>query len=326
MTGYLARSFALGAPLLGALGCLPEFVDDTTRFSAPCILAIQAEPAEADEGEMVTLQALVAAPVGVDASLPAWSLCIDRKPLSELGPVSPRCLGGPNPGSEIATPVAPGPPAQATLPENGCQLFGPDRPEPKPGEPSGRPVDPDPTGGFYQPVLAWLGAEPVLGSVRLACALVGASPSITQSYNQRYHPNQNPELFALEALRNDGSTLVLSEPGEHLVRPGERLRLRVTWPECPEEGECGGAEHYVVYDALAQTLEERVERFVVTWFGTAGAFAEPRTERSFGGDGEPAGTLDTWTAPASGSADVWAVAHDDRGGQAWVTGTLVIAP
>lgn len=320
-----APAFFAAALGLASASCVPDFIDDTTRVTTPRVLGIQADPPEADEGTEVTLRALVAVPPGVDSPSPAWSLCIDRKPLSELGPVSRRCLDGPTPGSDIAMEVDPGPPAVAVLPEDACQIFGPNRPEPKPGEPSGRPVDPDSTGGFYQPVLAWLGTEPVLGSVRLACDLVGAPPQVGQAYNQRYKPNQNPQLLAFEALRNDGSTLVLGDDAAE-VRAGERMRLRVTWPDCPEEGECGGAEHYVVYDPLSQTLGERTEKFVVTWYSTGGVLAEARTERAFGGDGEPAGTLDTWTAPTTGAVDIWAVAHDDRGGQAWVHGSLTINP
>ena len=324
MTLRRASAFIAALGLFGA-SCVPDFVDNTTRLTAPRVLGIQAEPAEAEEGGEVTLRALVALPPGAESPALAWSLCVDRKPLSELGPVSTRCLDGPTPGADIAVEVAPGPPALAVLPEDACQIFGPNRPEPKPGEPSGRPVDPDPTGGFYQPVLAWLGAEPVLGSVRLACDLVGAPPQVGQAYNQRYKPNRNPELLAFEALRNDGSTLVLGD-GPQEVRAAERMRLRVIWPDCPEEGQCGGAERYVVYDPLSQTLGERTEKFVVTWYSTGGILAEPRTERAFGGDGEPAGTLDTWTAPNSGAVDIWAVAHDDRGGQAWVHGSLTITP
>jgi hypothetical protein len=187
-------------------------------------------------------------------------------------------------------------------------------------------VDPDSSGGFFQPVLAWLGQEPVLSGVRLGCGLIGAPPDVTQAYNQRYHPNQNPALEPLELLRNDGSVEPLGEPLAHELRPGERVRLRVKWPACPEEGECGGAEQYVVYDALTQTLTDRTESFVVSWYATAGLFAEPRTEQVFGGEGELPGTVNTWTAPTSGTADVWAVAHDDRGGQSWAHGTLVISP
>jgi hypothetical protein len=319
-------SLSMLAATLVASGCLPDFVDDTTHVTSPRILAVRAEPAEAKEGETVSLEALVARPPGNEPVLPAWSLCIDRKPLSELGPVSARCLAGPDPGADIATVVDPGPPASARLPENACQLFGPDRPEPKPGEPSGRPVDPDASGGFFQPVLAWLGAEPVLSGVRLGCGLIGAPPDVTQAYNQRYHPNQNPELEPLELLRNDGSIEPLGEPTAHDLGPNERVRLRVKWPACPGEGECGGAEQYVVYDALTQTLGARTESFVVSWYATAGLFAEPRTEQSFGGEGELPGTVNTWTAPASGTAEVWAVAHDDRGGQSWAHGTLVISP
>jgi len=326
MANVRLTPLALLPALLAAPACLPDFVDDTTRVTAPRVLALRAEPAEAAEGESVTLEALVASPPGKDPPLPAWSLCVDRKPLSELGPVSPRCLSGPVPGADIATPIESTPPVQATLPEKACQLFGPDRPDPKPGEPSGRPVDPDPSGGFYQPVLAWLGSEPVLSGIRLGCGLLGAPPDVTKAYAQRYHPNRNPELEPLELLRSDGSVEPFEDDAVHELRPGERVRLRVKWPECPEEGECGGAEHYVVYDALSQTLVEQSESFVVSWYATAGLFAEPRTEGTFGDPGEPAGTFNTWTAPTAGTADVWAVAHDDRGGQSWVHGTLAISP
>jgi hypothetical protein len=319
-------SILLVAALLGAPGCLPDFVDDTTRVTSPRVLAVRSSPAEAAEGEAVTLEALVASPPSSDPVAPAWSLCVDRKPLSELGPVSPRCLSGPNPGADIAMPVDPTPPVQTTLPEKACQLFGPDRPDPKPGEPSGRPVDPDPSGGFYQPVLAWLGSEPVLSGIRLGCGLLGAPPDVTKSYAQRYHPNQNPELEPLELLRSDGSVEPFDDDSVHELAPGERVRLRVKWPECVEEAACGGAERYVVYDAFSQTLLERTETFVVSWYATAGLFAEPRTEQTFGDPGEPAGTFNTFTAPTAGATDVWAVAHDDRGGQSWVHGTLAISP
>ena len=108
--------------------------------------------------------------------------------------------------------------------------------------------------------------------------------------------------------------------------PAERVRLRVKWPECPDEGTCGGTERYVVYDALTQTLLDRTESFVVSWYATAGNFAEPRTEQAFGGDGEKPGTVNSWSAPTSGTVEVWAVAHDDRGGQSWAHGTVVISP
>ena len=322
----LRPSCRLLAVTLLASGCLPHFIDDSTRVTGARILAVRAEPAEAKESEPVTLEALVALPPGADPVLPDWSLCIDRKPLSELGPVSARCLTGPNPGADIATLIDPGPPAVAAVPENACQLFGPDRPEPKPGEPSGRPVDPDASGGFFQPVLAWLGAEPVLSGVRLGCSLVGAPPDVTKAYSQRYHPNQNPALEPLELLRNDGSIETFDGDEALELGPAERVRLRVKWPECPDEGTCGGTERYVVYDALTQTLLDRTESFVVSWYATAGNFAEPRTEQAFGGDGEKPGTVNSWSAPTSGTVEVWAVAHDDRGGQSWAHGTVVISP
>jgi hypothetical protein len=311
-----------------AFGCVPDFVDDTTRVTTPRVVAVQATPAEAKEGDTVVLDALVAAPPETSSSAVEWSLCVDRKPLSDLGAVSARCLSSPEPGADVAVTVGSESPVTAELPERACQLFGPERPEPKPGEPSGRPVDPDVTGGFYQPVLAWLGDQPVLGAVRLSCPLTGASPAATRDFNARYRANQNPTPLLLAASRSDGTLEALSEPAAHLARPGERLRLRVEWPACAPESEgCGGEEHYVVYDSLTRAVVPRSEALVVSWYTTAGAFAEPRTERGGALDAAQPGSENTWVAPgAVGPVTIWAVVRDERGGQAWINGSLTIAP
>jgi hypothetical protein len=318
-----------GAGLLAAVtsGCLPNFVDDTTHVGAPRVLAVRSTPAEAHEGDAVTLEALVAAPP--DASSPGvtWSLCIERKTLAELGPVSARCLASPAPGDDIAKALDSTPPVTAVLPSDACQLFGPERPEPKPGQPSGRPVDPDVTGGFYQPLLAWLGATPVLGGVRLECPLSGASPADTRNFNAQYHVNTNPAPLALEAVRADGTSMVLTDDAAHALLPGEAVQLRVTLPACDTDAEaCGGAENYVVYDALSRTIVQRAEAIVLSWYASDGVFAEPRTEATPADDGGLVAG-ETWTLPKrSGFATVWAVARDDRGGAGWLAGTVDISP
>ena len=292
-------------------GCLPDFVDDTTHVGGPRVLAIRSTPAEAREGDPVTLEALVAAPSDSASPLVTWSLCVDRKTLSELGPVSTRCLASPAPGDDIAKSLDSTPPVTASLPSDACQLFGPERPEPKPGQPSGRPVDPDVTGGFYQPVLAWLGPTPVLGGVRLQCPLTGASPEDTRDFNAGYHVNTNPAPLALEAVRSDGTSEVLSDGAAHAFAPGEDVQLRVTLPACDADAEaCGGAENYVVYDALSRAIVPRTEAIVLSWYATDGAFAEPRSEAT---PADAGGLVadETWTLPKrSGLATVWAVARD----------------
>jgi hypothetical protein len=325
----LARAFGLAIGSLALVACVPELLDETTRVTSGRVVAVRATPAEAAESEDVTLEALVVEPVKSAANEVAWSLCLDRKPLSELGPVSTRCLSSPEPGADIAEPLDPEPPVQASLPADACQLFGPERPEPKPGQPSGRPVDPDVTGGFYQPVLAWIGDEPVLGGVRLACPLTGATPETTRAFNAAYHRNTNPEPTALEIVRGDGSSDTPTDPTAPLVLgPEERVTLRVHLPVCADDAEsCGGAENYVVYDALTQSVTSRREALVVSFYATDGEFAEPRTEASTSAAGDESVASNVFTLPArAGALSIWAVARDDRGGVGWLTGFVTVTP
>jgi hypothetical protein len=347
----LACALLFGA--LPVLGCVPEFDDDTTFVAAPRVLAVRADPAEVRErvDETTAFTALVAGPEGSTAPEPFWSLCLDRKPLSELGPVSQRCLASAEPGAEIAEPLGSGLTVAAPIPEDACQLFGPQRPDPKPGEPAGRPVDPDPTGGFYQPVVAWLDATAVLGAVRLGCPLRDIE------FNRRYRPNTNPELSSFEVLRADGSVVALAsgagEEPELTLSPGERVTLRTTWPYCPavdvcgdgicgpdedqtscqEAGDdcaeprgCSGAERYAFFDALEQSVSDRWEALTVSYYATGGEFDAPRSSGSegVGGDGSP-GALNGYVAPSGGTVRLWAIVRDDRGGTAWQSGTITIS-
>jgi hypothetical protein len=322
------RVLVVAAACSSLVACVPDLPDDTARVVSSRVVAVRATPAEAGESETVTLDALVVAPVGSGPSELLWSICLDRKPLTELGPVSTRCLASPNPGVDIAEPLDPEPPVTASLPADACQLFGPERPDPKPGQPSGRPVDPDVTGGFYQPVLAWIGPEPVLGGVRLGCPLTGASPEDTRQFNASYHPNANPEPAALVVVHADGTSEPLSGADAPVeVEPEEHVTLRLGLPACAEVAEsCGGAESYVVYDALNQTIVSRRETLVASWYATDGTFSEPRSEASGPADGESAAT-NVLTMPARpGLVTIWAVARDDRGGVGWLSGSLNVTP
>jgi hypothetical protein len=234
--------------------------------------------------------------------------------------------------------------AEAVLPEDACQRFGPQRPDPKPGEPSGRPVDPDPTGGFYQPVVAWLDDAAALGGARLACAIRDAT------FTRRYKRNQNPELSAFDVLRADGSVIEASDDQPIALERGEAVNLRVGWPACPSSDRCGdglcgidedavscgddcggeprgcaGAERYARFDPLSLATTVQVESIVVAWFATAGRFDAPRTDRvsAAGGDDAP-GTLNRYVAPSSGEATLWAVVRDDRGGVSWLERSVVV--
>ena len=143
----------LAALAASAVACVPTFDDNLPLIDKSTLLAVQAEPAEAAPGKEVQLSALVGTP-NLDAAAPrlSWGLCVARKPLTELGPVNPVCIRPPRAGSKDLVDLGSGSTVTATLPMDACRLFGPSLPEPMNGEPAGRPVDPDPTGGFYVPI------------------------------------------------------------------------------------------------------------------------------------------------------------------------------
>lgn len=194
------------------VGCVPSFDVDLSEVAQPEVIAVRAEPAEAEPGQSVTLTALV---VGSAEELPEveFGLCNARRDLAELGPVAPECLRR---GAKAVQGLGHGLQVGAVVPEEACNLFGPKRPEAKLGEPAGRPADPDLTGGYYQPVIARLEDEaPTLGAVRLACGLQRADREQVEEYNLRFQPNRNPQLSSLE-LRIDGKWIEVrfeSEPG-----------------------------------------------------------------------------------------------------------------
>jgi len=303
---------ALISSLAGA-GCVPELDDDVSLVSDARVLAIVAEPPEAGEGDSVRLGALVA---GAEAGvLPLLSFCHARKSLAELGPVAPECL---QEGSIELEPLGRGQSVVGVIERSACSVFGPRRPAAEAGQPAGRPVDPDPTGGFYQPVLAALPGQPsTLGGVRLDCGLPGADRDQVIEYNQRHRPNRNPRLQSVDVFR-DGAYLGIAEGTPFAVGAGEQVELRAVWEACaaPVEGttpvdDCGGAEPYVVLDPESRSIVERSEALLTSWYATAGLFDEPRT----GPDGAAPSALNRWVAPASpGLVDVWVVLRDGRGG------------
>src|SRR5262249_6646500 len=77
---------------LGASACIPTITDDLSTVHNARLLAVATVPAEAAPVAKVTLTALVAVPPGARRSAVEWELCNQRKPLTELGAVSPACL------------------------------------------------------------------------------------------------------------------------------------------------------------------------------------------------------------------------------------------
>lgn len=272
-----------------AAACDPELPQQTSRIDAPRVLAVIATPAEAAPGAAVDYTAVVAAPDGaVAAPALAWSYCTAPKPPTEDNIVPAACVDDPAALVAIA--------ATATLPTAACRTYGPDL-----GTTGARPRDPDPSGGYYQPVRVDLAGAPLtFGLHRLACNLADAPPAIVRDFRLRYRANLHPTLASLALA--DGATT---------VAPGATATLVATWP-------ADAAEPYVIYDRAVVAVVDRREALRVGWFATDGALAADAT--GVAADDPATATTVTWTAPSMpGLVHLWAVLHDDRGGVATAT-------
>src|SRR5262245_10801396 len=75
--------------------CRPDLDQRASRVTSSRVLAVRADPAEVEPRDPVSFSVLMVDPQGaVVANPPAsWAFCSARKPLAELGPVSPACYG-----------------------------------------------------------------------------------------------------------------------------------------------------------------------------------------------------------------------------------------
>ncbi len=292
------------------VACVPLLEDDTPYVGAPRLLAVAADPPEVGEGAGTTLSALYAGADGVVAdAVIDWSFCTAPKALAELGAVAPTCL---DPDSADLLPIGEGTSLPAVVPADACSLFGPNPPPPQDGQPGGRPADPDVTGGYYQPVLAFTDVA-TLAAVRVRCGLANVSQETYIAWNAAYVSNANPVVEAIDA---DGVPLALEADGlPTTVVGGAAVSLTASWATC-DAAPCGGAEPYVVYDVPSDALLARREAISATWFTSAGTFDEARNGRD-GGDSTNFVT-NTLTIPAEGGP-IWAavVLRDERGGVAF---------
>ncbi|MES1177506.1 MAG: hypothetical protein ABUL62_24500 [Myxococcales bacterium] len=343
--GILKRQLGFGALFLAAVGCVPTFDDNLPLVQKPIVLSVQSEPAEAAPNTQVQLTALVATP-DVDGAAPAvaWGLCIARKPLTELGPVNPICIQPPGAAKGSILPLGSGATVTATLPADACRLFGPSLPEAMNGEPPGRPVDPDPTGGFYQPIGVTLDETGVtsLGAVRIFCPPSGLDQELGVAFNTNYRNNQNPTLDSIAVVSESGKLEPIpAEPDTLRVSRAQTLQFRTTWAACPTTPKCGdgicgaledrnscaddctvpkgctGAEPYTYFNPDSRLLESRHETIRVSWFATGGRFENAVTGRDE--DEFSLNTTDnTWSAPdVVGKVRAWLVVRDARGGQSF---------
>jgi hypothetical protein len=307
----------VGVALLGSLlACIPEFESDLSLVEAPRVLALRSEPAEAAPGESVTVHALVAAPDGTHEQAELdWSLCVARRPLTTLAPIAPECaalLDDP----EVIDALGSGPSVVATIPTDACRRFGPEPPPASPGEPTGRPVDPDPTGGYYQPVLAQLLDDDTVNllQARITCGLAGATQAQAAEFAQTYQPNLAPAVEGVRLLEDELQLLAADPPAR--VGAEQHVELRVRWSEAD-------AETHVYFDPIALELDTRREAIAVAWYTTAGRLADARTGRAE--DDLTTHSDNTWVAPReAGLVFFWVVLRDDRGGVGWASFALEV--
>jgi hypothetical protein len=318
----------IGTLLLTAAACVPDDNQNESLVDRARIIAVQMDPAEVAPRQRFKLRALYASgDVSEIESDVDWAFCGEQKPLSELGPIGKRCLAPL--GEGLVEPFGTGLEVDATMPSDACRLFGPDRPPPKQGEPAGRPVDADPSGGYYQPVGLFDYTEQAasLYEARVACSLPGVTREQYVEWTMRYVRNVNPSIDAIEAVR-DGEALMLEDDTDALhVSAGETLPLRAWAPQCGEDldaaAACGGAEPYLYFDIGSRQLVTRDETLSAAWFATAGNFGESRTALDQSDDGALA--ENTWTAPRStGPVTFWVVLRDSRGGVSWRRASLTV--
>lgn len=354
MNARVRKAVDFAALALAFTACIPEFADDQALLTAPRILAVRSVPAESRAGLAVHLEALVASPeVENGEERMVWALCTARRPLTELGPVAQTCIDDFSKGGDSFVGLGRGAFASATIPGDACRRFGPLPGEADESGASGRPVDPDLSGGYYQPVVVGNEAGTALGSIRLACGVTGVPNAESIRYNQGYRPNENPAVDRLD-LVSDGvlQTAVPSgDPSALRVRAGARVEVRATWAACPRAPVCGdglctagenqsscpddcrtdpkgctGAETYLAVDGPSRTIATRREGLKLSWYATFGHFSEENTGRT---ESEPDGvdTVNTWTAPSDpGVVKLWTVLRDDRGGVGWSEYALTVDP
>lgn len=245
------------------------------------MLAVVSEPAEAKPRTAVMAHALVAGPDGPIMTPPSWAWCAAPKPPTEDNAVSDGCIG-----TEQLLPLGTGPTSSGTLPADGCLRFGPDVP---PGT-DFRSRDADATGGYYQPLRLEVDGLLAFAMVRITCSLGRAPVDVAFEYDQRYIANENPTLepFVLER-----------------APANSEVPLRAAWP-------AGAAESYLFFDPARQALVDRRESMRVSWFATAG---EIDVDASAVGESDTSTEVTTtWHTPGPGSAWVFVVLRDARGG------------
>lgn len=343
------RTTWLATALTGlSVACVPDLDNNESTITAPKVIAVVSEPAEATPGQSVAYGLLYANPgTGSEKSL-AWYFCNAPKPLAELGPINQDCLSG---SSGALNSIGDGSQTDATIPTDVCSVFGPNPPIPEDGTTPGRPTDPDATGGYLQPVMLAVGTPSVgedilLYEQRVFCGLPNVTPQVSAEYNLQYKKNWNPALSGLQITHADGSTQQLVSGDSFQAQTGEVITLNVQWDACPATPVCGdgicsvgetfvdcpedctdpkgctGQELFVYYNQSTAELENLWEGMRVSWYTTAGTYENERSSVKTPETGDE----DQWTAPTeAGTVTLWIVIRDSRGGVGYAQFTVEVS-
>jgi hypothetical protein len=308
-----AGSRRLGAPCVLSLAllavasgaCSPALDDRPWLITRTTIVGWKAEPPEVAPGASVMLEAIAIDPsAAIDPTATAWTLCHTPKPPSENRVVAPACLAPTRPPDTAGNPVS------LAIPTEACRLFGPDVPQPPPGQPTTRARDADATGGYFQPVTVALGSALAIGLERVTCDLPEASLADARAFQAAYHANQNPTLAGLTIIAADGSPIDPTAIGA-----GTHLTIQATWL-------AGAIETFPVFDRQSRTILDAAETLTASWYVTSGTLDAPAAEIA---DPTATSTATGWTAPASPTTvELAMVLRDSRGGSDVARATLVV--
>lgn len=273
--------------LVGCSGALDQRLAIVDRER---VLAITSEPPEASPGTTATLTALIASPTGMLAATPTWSLCTAPKPPTEDNAVADGCV------TDEVSPLGTSSTITTTIPVDACRTYGPDV-----TSAGFRPRDPDPTGGYYQPIRAAVPSiDLAFGFTRITCNLANAPGDVAQQYLETYVANANPTL--------DAPTVASSATSDSDVT------LSIGWP-------ADAVESYVYFDPESETLITRRESMRLSWFATAGSIA---VDASAVDETDLSTAVSTrWHTPSQpGTVFLWFVLRDSRGGIATASTTV----
>lgn len=293
---WLVPKAALMLPCLELLlsGCLPQ-QDPASYVTGLRVLAIKAQPPEAQPGQSSTLVPLLVDTLGRPVNID-WSLCL--VPPFQGQAVNSNCLIADAGGTR--QPLGSGLQFAVTMPMAvSAQTLG----------------LPDATGGVYLPLIAQAraGSDTLIASYRLR--LGTPAPA-----------NQNPLLagvFTVGAAQGgagspgaDDTVTSLDPAIPRVVHSGDQLTLRAMFAT-------GAAETYQIQDPRgdAGTIMPRTvtETLSLSWFATAGSLSDGTS-----GAGFPDQILKLdQHLPASGTAvELWVVGRDERGGMDYLHRTL----